>query len=68
MTGRLSHSDMAVEISRLLSGKVAWLQRFSGGRDKRPDHELERVRRERDALQQARDDYERAASRKDTLT
>lgn len=63
MSDRRSHSDMAHELAKLVYGKVTWLHRFASGKDKRPDHDVERVRRERDVLLQAKDDYENAAHR-----
>jgi hypothetical protein len=61
---RLSHTDMARELAKLVWSKQKWLLQFSTGKDKRPDHELERVRQERDVLQQATDDYENASKRR----
>lgn len=63
MTERLSAREMTDELSKLLYGKLDWLSRFSTGRNKRPEHELDRVRRERDVLSQAAHDYRRATER-----
>jgi hypothetical protein len=65
MTAKFSHSDMAHELAKLIYGKVDWLSRFSEGRDKRSDPEIELKRRELAVLEQAKDDYERAAERAD---
>jgi hypothetical protein len=58
---RLSHADMAHEFTRMCVSKINWLHRFSSGRDKRPDHEIETKRHELSVLQQAKEDYQRAA-------
>ncbi|ATU91427.1 hypothetical protein [Phyllobacterium zundukense] len=63
MDERRSSQDMAEELSKLLYGKYDWLSRFSSGREKRPDHDIERMERERDVLTQAASDYRRAAER-----
>lgn len=60
---RFTHDEMAFELGKLIYGKSEWLRRFSGGKDKRPDHDLETRRRERRVLEQARDDYTAAAKR-----
>lgn len=63
MPDRRSNQDMADEISKLVYGKHCWLNDFSSGRNKRPDHDIERVRRESEVLSQAAHDYRRAAVR-----
>lgn len=60
---RLSSSDMAHELAKLVYGKIDWLHRFSTGKQRRGDHEIELKRRELAVLQQAKEDYERAAAR-----
>lgn len=60
---RLSHFDMAHEIGKLVYAKIDWLHRFSGGKLKRADHEIETKRRELAVLQQAQADYHKAAER-----
>ena len=61
---RLSHADMAHELSKLVYGRVDWLSRFSTGSQKRPDHEIELKRGELAVLQQAQEDYQRAAEKR----
>ena len=63
MAERLSHSEMAYELAKLVYGKLDWLRRFGSGKGKRGDHEIELKRRELAVLQQAKDDYTRAAAR-----
>jgi hypothetical protein len=58
---RLPYDEMAHELGKLVYGKLDWLQRFSSGKKKRTDHEIELKRRELSVLQQAQDDYKRAA-------
>jgi hypothetical protein len=60
---RLSHSEMAYELAKLVYGKLDWLSRFASGKNKRGDHEIELKRRELAVLQQAKDDYQKAAER-----
>ena len=57
---RLTHSDMAHEMSRALRACDQWLEDHSA---KRPEHEVTVKRRRREALAQAQHDYERAAAR-----
>lgn len=63
MTQRLTSQAMSEELSKLIYGKHVWLENFSGGRSKRPDHDIERVARELNVLNQAASDYRRAAER-----
>lgn len=63
MSDRLSSQDMADELSKLIYGKLDWLSKFSDGKNKRPDHDIERVRYENKVLTQAAHDYRRAAQR-----
>lgn len=60
---RIPRADMAHELGKLVYGKVDWLHRFSGGKQRRPDHEIELKRRELEVLQQAQADYQAAAER-----
>lgn len=63
MSERLSHTDMADELAKLIYSKTTWLADFSHGARKRPDHEVEQKRRELTVLQQAFEDYSAAAER-----
>ncbi len=63
MTTRISNLDMAQELNKLVIGKATWLQDFSEGRRKRPDHEIETRWRELAVLKQAVSDYAAAAER-----
>ncbi len=63
MTQRLTSQEMSDELSKLIYGKHVWLENFSGGRNKRPDHDIERVSRELNVLNQAASDYRRAKER-----
>lgn len=63
MTDRLSHADMAEGMRNLVSAKVGWLESFSVGAKKRPDHELDVQRNHLRVLTQAAEDYQRAADR-----
>lgn len=60
---RLPHDQMQIELTKMAVSKIDWLQRFSSGRDKRPEHEIDTKRRELSVLQQAKEDYQRAAER-----
>lgn len=63
MAERFSYDEMAHELSKLSYGKADWLHRFASGKQKRGDHEIELKRRELAVLQQAREDYQKAAER-----
>lgn len=64
MTGeRLSHADMADDLRKMVTSKAHWLETFSSGSKKRPDGELEIQRKHLTVLQQAAEDYQRAADR-----
>lgn len=63
MTERFSNQEMAEELNKLVIGKATWLQEFSEGRRKRPDHEIETRWRELAVLKQAVSDYTAAAQR-----
>ena len=60
---RLSHPEMAEEIGKMVWSKRTWLDTFSSGSNRRPDHEVEVRRRELEVLQQAEADYRKAAER-----
>ena len=60
---RLSHADMAEDLRKMVTSKANWLETFSSGSKKRPDHELKIQRKHLTVLQQAADDYQRAADR-----
>lgn len=64
MTQRLTHAEMADAIGKMVWSKQAWLDDFSSGSRRRPDHEIETKSRELAALRQAAEDYQRAAERK----
>jgi hypothetical protein len=57
MADRISSSEMADELNKLVIGKATWLQDFSDGKRKRPDHEIETRWRELKVLKQAVSDY-----------
>lgn len=63
MRQRFTSQEMSDELSKLIYGKHVWLENFAGGRNKRPDHDIERVSRELNVLNQAASDYRRAAER-----
>lgn len=60
---RLSFGDMADDLTKMATSKSWWLEACSSGPKKRPDHELEIQRKHLAVLQQAADDYQRAADR-----
>lgn len=64
MTLRLTHAEMAEEVSKMVWSKRTWLDDFSSGVKRRPEHEIQTKARELEVLQQAADDYQRAAERK----
>lgn len=68
MTDRIPNAEMADELNKLVIGKATWLQDFSSGRPKRPDHEIETRWRELAVLKQATSDYRRAAGREKGAT
>ncbi|MDX3927650.1 MAG: hypothetical protein QHC90_17810 [Shinella sp.] len=47
----------------MIASKADWLETFSSGSKKRPDHEIEIQRKHLAVLQQAAEDYQRAADR-----
>lgn len=63
MSDRIPSDQMADELAKLVYSKATWLADFSQGRNARPSHEIERVQRERRVLQQAQEDYARAAKK-----
>ncbi|SFJ54648.1 hypothetical protein SAMN04515648_4531 [Phyllobacterium sp. CL33Tsu] len=60
---RIPNHEMADELNKLVIGKATWLQDFSEGRRKRPEHEIETRWRELAVLKQAVSDYSAAADR-----
>ena len=60
---RLPHVDMADDLRKMVTSKADWLETFSSGSKKRPDGELETQRKHLTVLQQAAEDYQRAADR-----
>lgn len=60
----LSPAEMALELGKLAYGKREWLNTFASGQKRRPEHEIETRRHELDVLEQATEDYQRAAARK----
>jgi hypothetical protein len=63
MNRQFSHSEMVEEIGKLVWSKRTWLDTFSSGSNRRPDHDIETRSRELAVLQQAEADYRRAAER-----
>jgi hypothetical protein len=63
MMERIPNNEMAEELNKLVIGKATWLQEFSEGRRKRPDHEIEAKWRELAVLKQAVSDYAAASER-----
>jgi hypothetical protein len=63
MSGRIPHDEMVEELGKLVWSKQTWLDDFSTGKAKRPDHDIDARRRELVVLKQARADYEIAAKR-----
>lgn len=63
MPERFTHEAMAYELLKMVHAKQDWIERFSRGKAKRPDHEVETKRHELSVLQQARTDYAKAAER-----
>ncbi len=60
---RIPHAEMVEIMAGLVGGKAKWLADFSRGKNKRPDWNIGVIEREMRALEQARDDYRRAAER-----
>lgn len=63
MSERIPHDHMAHSLDLMVAAKVNWLSRFSDGKQKRPDHEIEIKRGDLAVLRQAAADYRAAASR-----
>ncbi|PBB75189.1 hypothetical protein CK227_10380 [Mesorhizobium sp. WSM4308] len=63
MSERIPHDHMAHALDLMVAAKVNWLSRFSDGKQKRPDHEIDLKRRDIEVLRQAAADYRAAASR-----
>lgn len=61
--GRFTFAEMAEELERAVASNATWLETFSAGQKKRPDHEIETKRRRGAVLMQALEDYRRAADR-----
>lgn len=51
-------------INGIVQAKMTWLESFSSGRSKRPDHEIEQMRAQVEALHEIADDYRRSIERK----
>ena len=60
---RLSFSEMAEDLHKMVTSKSVWLETFASGPKKRPDQEIEIQRKHLTVLQQAAEDYQRAADR-----
>lgn len=54
----VSLPDKVDMLRSIIAAKRAWLQSFSQGRNKRPDHEIAQRRREVEVLQAILADYE----------
>lgn len=63
MSERISHSDMAFAMQKMLYSKELWVKTHGAGKAPRPSHEVEEQRSLCDALRQAVSDYSAAASR-----
>ena len=64
MTRSFTYAEMAEEIAKLVWSKQTWLDQFSSGPKRRPDHEIETRARELAVLQHAEADYRAAAGRR----
>lgn len=64
MSRQFTHAEMADEIGKLVWSKQTWLDTFSTGAKRRPEHDIETRERELAVLQQAEADYRSAAERK----
>ncbi|WP_430232179.1 hypothetical protein [Nitrosomonas communis] len=60
---RFTHAEMADEITKLVWSKQTWLDTFSSGAKRRPEHDIETRQLELQVLQQAEADYRQAAER-----
>jgi hypothetical protein len=63
MSDRIPHAEMAYQLALQIGSKASWLADFSAGPRKRPAHEISIKKHELRVLEQARDDYRRAADR-----
>jgi len=54
-TPSLSVVQIRQSLGEMIRSKVGWIQRFSEGRNKRPDHEIVKARAQLASLVQARD-------------
>lgn len=61
---RLPYEQMADQLDRMVYSKADWLQRFSAGKNKRPDPDIDRERLFLAVLRQAASDYRKAAERR----
>ena len=61
---RFTNDEMAYELDRMIRSKADWLETFSSGHKKWPEHSIEHKRLELAVLQQAEADYRRAANRR----
>lgn len=55
----LTNADILQALSEMVNSKIDWLDTFSDGRQKRPDHEIEYARRHLAVLTGLRDAYAR---------
>ena len=63
MSERISHSDMAFAMQKMLYSKELWIKKHGAGKAPRPAREVEEQRSLCHALRQAVSDYSTAASR-----
>lgn len=63
MSRHFSPSEMVAELGKMIWSKQAWLDTFSSGVKRRPDHEIETRQRELSVLKRAEADYRRAAGK-----
>ncbi|WP_312809317.1 hypothetical protein [Agrobacterium cavarae] len=61
---RHTHAEMVVGLDKMIAAKSGWLETFSTGPKKRPDHEIEIQKNHLSVLMQAAEDYRRAANRR----
>ncbi|RSC31227.1 hypothetical protein EGT36_21375 [Agrobacterium sp. FDAARGOS_525] len=60
---RHSHAEMVDGLEKMITAKAGWIETFSTGPKKRPDHEIEIQQKHLSVLRQAVEDYRRAANR-----
>ena len=63
MSERITHSDMAFAMQKLLYSKELWIKTHGSGKASRPAHEVDEQRGLCAALRQAAADYSAAATR-----